>query len=172
MKDGFRYDNHDLKNDMSSVYDTERIRKFLFIARVFEYISVIVVIVLALSVGVLTHNDWSKRAIVASVSVTLCYLAIFLIWTGVGDLSLASHVVKSIGAVQETALSETNSVTMVLIVDKSFSILRLATENLIKSMVAMALNCLYVGILISLMAVGLSYYGKAVKFFGKLILDR
>jgi len=171
MKDGLRYDNHDLSKDMSDFYSLDRIRQFLFMSRVSEYLSLIFVAIMALLVGVLAQNNWNKRIMVASAATTICYSIIILLWTGIWDWSLAAYISNSMDSMKSAVFTETNSSTMLLAVDKSFSIFQLAIQDLIGSMITTALNGLYVGILIFLFAAGLSYYRDVTKLFGRLFSE-
>ena len=74
-------------------------------------------------------------------------------------------------SMKSAVFTETNSSTMLLAVDKSFSIFQLAIQDLIGSMITTALNGLYVGILIFLFAAGLSYYRDVTKLFGRLFSE-
>ena len=101
----------------------------------------------------------------------IIYSIIIFLWTGIGGWSLATYISNSMDSMKEAVVTETNSSTALLVVDKSFSIFQLAIQDLIGSMIITALNGLYVGILIFLFAAGLSYYRDVTKLFDRLFSE-
>ena len=85
--------------------------------------------ILALLVGVLAQNNWNKRIMVASAATMICYSIIIFLWTGIGGWSLAAYISNSMDSMKEAVFTETNSSTMLLAVDKSFSIFQLAIQD-------------------------------------------